>query len=76
MKDLLHAGALSKIKYGVKLLSKGGDKFKELNTPVNLQISDASKSAIDLVNETGGNLSVQYRTPLLMRYHLRPWAFR
>ena len=76
MKDLFHAGVLSKIKYGVKLLSKGADKFKDLNTPVNLEISDASISAIDIVNETGGNLSVQYRTPLLMRYHLKPWAFK
>ena len=44
--------------------------------PVSLEISDASQSAIEIVKELGGNLSMQYRTPLLMRYHLKPWAFR
>ena len=76
MKHLFHAGILSKIKYGVKLLSKGAEKYKDLNIPIDLQISDASKSAIDVVNESGGKLSVQYRTPLLMRNHIKPWAFR
>ena len=76
MKDLKYAGALSNIKYGVKLLSKGANKFKDLNTPINLEISDASKSAVNVIKETGGSLQVKYRTPLLMRYHLKPWAFR
>jgi ribosomal protein L15 len=31
MQDLFNAGALSQIKHGVKLLSKGADKFLELN---------------------------------------------
>lgn len=75
MKHLLDSGCLSSIKYGVKLLSKGADKIKELGIAINLEISDASKSAIETIKETGGSIKVQYRTPLLMRYHLKPHKF-
>lgn len=75
MRDLLRAGACSKIQYGVKLLSKGADKLKELGIPINMEISDASKGAIDTVKESGGSLKVKYRTPLLMRYHVKPHKF-
>lgn len=76
MVDLLEAGAVSKIgPGGVKLLSKGADKFVSLGRSVSMEISDASKSAIEAVQKHGGNLSVQYRTPLLMRNHLKPYKF-
>jgi large subunit ribosomal protein L15 len=75
MKDLLDCGALSQIKYGVKLLSKGAEKIKELNVPLNLELSDASTSAIETIRQTGGSIRVVYRTPLLMRYHLKPHKF-
>ena len=42
MRDLVEAGVLSKVQYGVKLLGKGAEKFTDLQTPVNLEISDAS----------------------------------
>ena len=58
MKDMFDAGVLSKIKYGVKILGKGAEKFTDLKTPVTLEISDASETAIDAVRETGGNLKV------------------
>jgi large subunit ribosomal protein L15 len=75
MKALLEAGVVSKISHGVKLLAKGVEKFQQLNTPVNLQISDASKVAIEAVKAAGGNLSVEYRTPLILRNHLKPHKF-
>ena len=75
MSDLLNSGCLCQIKYGVKLLSKGIDKLKDLGTPIHLEISDASKSAIDAVKATGGSITVKYRTPLLMRFHLKPHKF-
>lgn len=58
MADLLNSGCLTKIQYGVKLLSKGAEKLKELGTPINLELSDASKSAIEAVKATGGSIHV------------------
>ena len=76
MKDLVEGGVFSKIKYGVKLLARGADKFTDLKTPITLEVSDASLDAIAAVKETGGNIKVQYRTPLLMRYHIKPYNFK
>jgi len=75
MKHLLESGALSQIKYGVKLLSRGAEKIKALGVPITFDVSDATKSAIEAVKETGGAIKVQYRTPLLMRYHVKPHKF-
>lgn len=75
MKDLLESGCLTKITYGVKLLSKGGEKLKNLGIPINIEVSDASASTIELIKSTGGSIQVQYRTPLIMRYHLKPHKF-
>ena len=41
-----------------------------------MEISDASQEAIDAVKEMGGSLKVVYRTPLLLRNHLKPHKFR
>lgn len=75
MHDILKSGCVSKVKYGVKLLSKGADQIKELGIPINIEISDATTSAIEIIKSTGGSLSVKYRTPLLMRYHIKPHKF-
>ena len=75
MKDLLNCGCLSQIKYGVKVLSKGAEKIKELGIPLHLEASDASLSAIEAIRATGGSIRVIYRTPLLMRHHLKPHKF-
>lgn len=72
MKD---AGVISKIKDGVKILAKGVDRFRELNVPLNLEITDASSAAVEAIKQAGGNLTSQYRTPLLMRYHMAPHKF-
>ena len=75
MKDLVHAGVLTKIKNGVKVLGKGSDKFSVLKTPITLEVTDASAHAIETVKAMGGELKVVYRTPLLMRNHLKPHKF-
>lgn len=75
MKDLLDAGVISKVTDGVKLLGKGQEKFEALNTPINLEISDASSQALSSVKTVGGSISVKYRTPLTMRNHLKPHKF-
>jgi Ribosomal proteins 50S-L15, 50S-L18e, 60S-L27A len=76
MKDLLDSGCLSQIKFGVKVLSKGSEKLKELGVPIHLEMSDASVGAIEAIRNTGGSIKVVYRTPLLMRYHLKPHKFQ
>ncbi len=48
-KDLKDAGVISKIKDGVKVLAKGVDRFRELNVPVNLEITDASLAAVEAI---------------------------
>lgn len=75
MKSLLEAGVLSKIEHGVKILGKGNDKFAALNTPVNLEVSDASRSVIELIKHSGGNITVNHMTPLILRNHLKPHKF-
>lgn len=76
MKDMLDSGCLSKIKFGVKILSKGAEKLAAIGKPIHLEISDASASAIETIRNLGGSIKVIYRTPLLMRYHLKPHKFQ
>ena len=74
-KDLKDAGVISKVKDGIKLLSKGADRFKELNVRLDLEITDASQTALEAIKEAGGSVSHKYRTDLLMRQHLVPHKF-
>lgn len=74
-KDLKDAGVISKVKDGIKLLSKGVERFKELNVRLDLEIADASHTALEAIKEAGGSVSHKYRTELLMRQHLRPHKF-
>ena len=75
MKVLQDSGCVTKIKYGVKLLGRGCEKLQQLGVPINIEVSDASTSALKAIKEKGGVVSVKYRTPLLMRYHLKPHKF-
>jgi hypothetical protein len=42
MKNLLDCGALTKCRYGVKILGGGSEKIKALGYPVTLEVSDAT----------------------------------
>ncbi|CDW84215.1 50s ribosomal protein l15 [Stylonychia lemnae] len=75
MKDLVDSRCLSSVKDGVKLLSRGAESLQKLGVPINIEVSNATKSAIEAIKATGGEISVQYRTPLIMRYHLKPHKF-
>lgn len=75
MKHLLEGGVVSKIKHGVKLLAKGAHQFKNLGLKIDLEVSDATMSAIKYVKDLGGTLKCKYRTPLLIRYHTKPHKF-
>ena len=72
-------GILNKIKFGVKVLGNGADKLatisQRFNTPIRLEASDATAQAIAAISETGGNIQMNYRTPLLMRQYLKPHKF-
>lgn len=67
MRTLFESGVLSKIKHGVKILGAGADRLVGLGIPISLEASDAAASAVEAVNQTGGRIRVEYRTPLIMR---------
>jgi len=75
MHDLFKGGVLSKIQYGVKLLGKGADDLSKLGIPLNIEVTDASKEAIEAVKASGGSISSVYRTPLILRQHLKPHRY-
>jgi large subunit ribosomal protein L15 len=74
IKDLAWSGAVSNPKKGVKVLSRGSEKLNDI-PPLNLEISSASQRAIDEIKKNGGSVSSVYRTPLTLRYHIKPWKF-
>mmetsp|Transcript_9866 Transcript_9866/g.11261 ORF Transcript_9866/g.11261 Transcript_9866/m.11261 type:complete len:225 (-) Transcript_9866:92-766(-) len=72
IRDIYEANVVGNIKHGVKLLSKDAEK---LITPVNIEVTRASKSAIKAVEEIGGNVVCTYFNPVGLRAHLRPEKF-
>jgi len=72
---MFECGAVSKITHGVKLLGKGAEHIKALGMPITIEAGDATQGAIDSIKETGGSIRVLYRTPLLMRQHIKPHKF-
>lgn len=75
MKILFEKGIVNKIKNGIKIMGKGADKIKSFGVPINIEASNATQSAIDCITETGGKISVQYRTPYILRNYLKPHKF-
>lgn len=72
LKTLHDAGIVGRIKHGVKLL--GGEKAS-FSTPVNIEVTRASKSAIDAVERAGGSITCVYHNRLALRAHLKPEKF-
>ena len=79
MKVLFDTGVLTSIKHGVKILGQGADKLttvsQQLGEPIRLEASDATEGAIAAISSTGGSIEMTYRTPLLLRYYLKPHKF-
>lgn len=75
MKLLLEKGIVTKIKHGIKILGKGANKIAQLGVPINIEANDATHGAIQAINETGGQIFVNYRTPLILRQYLKPHKF-
>ncbi|CAK61865.1 unnamed protein product (macronuclear) [Paramecium tetraurelia] len=55
-----------------EFLANANTELSELNTPLTIEVSDASKTAIDAIKKAGGEVKVIYFTPLLLRQHLFP----
>mmetsp|Transcript_6383 Transcript_6383/g.7736 ORF Transcript_6383/g.7736 Transcript_6383/m.7736 type:complete len:261 (+) Transcript_6383:360-1142(+) len=72
MKDIWEANVVGNIKDGVKLLAKDSEK---LIAPINIEVTRASKAAIEAVEEIGGTVVCSYYNKLGMRAHLRPDKF-
>lgn len=73
MKDFVTAGMFkyNSIKHGVKLLGEG-----KLRTPVQLEISRASKTAIAAVEQAGGEITTVHYNRLALRALLKPHKFK
>jgi large subunit ribosomal protein L15 len=74
IRDLFEAGALSKVKNGVKLLGGGCGALAKI-PPLNLEVSSASQQAIDAIKKNGGTVTCVYRSPLTLKYHIKPYKF-
>lgn len=46
-----------------------------MGVPIHIECSDATERAVEAINETGGKVSMTYRTPLLLRNYLKPHKF-
>ena len=75
IRDLQECGALAKVRYGVKLLSKGSPALEQYGKPVFIEVNEASQSAIDLITKMGGKVRIRYMTPLKLKEHLRSGDF-
>jgi large subunit ribosomal protein L15 len=74
LREIWLSGGVSKIRDGLKLLARGGDELAKL-PPLTIEVSFASKDAIECVKKYGGTVICKYRTPLLVRYVTKPHKF-
>ena len=74
LKDLVDAGLAknNSIEHGVKLLARGKERLK---TPLVLEVSRASESAIDAMEAVGGEVTTVHYNRLALRALLKPDKF-
>jgi len=72
IKTLKDCGLLKNVKDGVKLLSKSKEIF---NSKINIEVSRASKSAVETVEKFGGTVTCTHFTRLSLRALLKPEKF-
>ena len=72
MKEMHDAGLVTRIRHGVKLLGEGADTFR---LPVDIEVTQASKSAIEAVEKSGGSIKTVYHNRLGLRVLLKPEKF-
>jgi large subunit ribosomal protein L15 len=74
IRELFWAGAVSKVREGIKLLSKGVEDLKHY-PPLNFEVSSASQTVIDELKKHGGSVNIVYRTEKTVAYQTKPWKF-
>ena len=72
IRDMFESGIYSRIKHGVKLLARGLDK---IDRPLHLEVTDASKKAVEAVKAKGGSVTLLYKTQRQLLYHIKPYIF-
>ena len=74
IKDLCDAGVTKKssVKHGVKLLSHGKERLRDA---INIEISRASKGAIDAIEGAKGNITTVHYNRLALKALLKPQKF-
>jgi len=74
MKDLVDAGltTMSSVKFGIKLLAKGKERFR---TPIKIEVSRASRTAIEAIESVGGEITTIHLTRLSLRVLMKPQKF-
>lgn len=72
MNTLWRTGAVSKVGDGVCLLATGSGMF---SSKIDIEVSRASKKAIDAVESQGGKITCAYYTKLGLRVLLKPLKF-
>lgn len=75
IRDLVRVGAVGECKCGVKLLAGGSAELAGWTQPIFIEVSAATRQAVELLRAGGGALRVKYRTPLKMREFLLPEKF-
>ncbi|EPY52920.1 ribosomal protein subunit L15 [Schizosaccharomyces cryophilus OY26] len=74
MKELLDSRCCRGIKDGVELVSDS--KSQDLDVPIHIEVSKATKEAISFVEKAGGTVKTVYFNSLGLRAHLHPERFR
>jgi len=69
----MECGMISRVKGGVKLLAQGSEKF---TTPIHLEVSNASKGAINAIEAAGGTVTCTHFNRLAMRALIHPVKFQ
>lgn len=75
MKTLVDTGCCGRLRkgqVGIKLLGEGAEWF---NTPIDIEISQASSSTINAIKRTGGDIKLVYYNRVGLRALLKPEKF-
>lgn len=74
MKDMVEAGltTMSSVKFGIKLLAKGKERFR---SPIKIEVSRASKAAIETIESVGGEITTAHFTRISLRAVMKPHKF-
>ena len=73
VRDLWRSGIVGRhVKEGVKVLGAGAESFQ---ATVDLEVSDASASAIARIEELGGRITTKHWGRVALRAHLKPHKF-